>query len=763
MKFNVKVSEKTRRELTPQRGVHYMTEEDVSWFLERVTPRYKVDYFTDTEVEELRKTLTPNLEDIYAQLTPFATRDKLISIEVEEDKLPITAIKNLPEILRNIYARGGGQYSNIGAATITARTPSAITSDVVSVLQFSTDFTLTSSDGGTQIAVSLASSSGTPGGSDTQVQFNDGGAFGGDAEFLYNKTTNTLTIPNIISGGAGTNLSLVADSAFTLDSTNAGVIIRGATNTGVSSNSGSTIAYLDTATTQTADRTYIFPDASGTFALANSSLSGYVLKAGDTMTGTLGFSSALNAGTILTVPDSDGSTYSDYTFHLGGGDNATGAGFNTFSFEMTANTTGASNFRNILYYGIVDQVSFENVGGYTFAFERFTSPGEGWSFSTDARMSFSAVTDISFRMTDGAGSGAAGQFTFNDNAASGGAGEMRFLTAAAHRLIQTSVTQFTNTGAIAFGGGLALTLNDSGKIQIRTPAMTIVGGTSFGTVNIQQVGTRTVPSSTTAFVGDLTIVPGTTSVSSGATLTTLAGLYISGAPTKSGTGTLSNGPYSVHIDAGTSRFDGDIQMLGDNVSTIYGAGLDASIYYDGTNFIFNPKLVGTGYVDILGALQLDAGTSTSNVKVGGKLTTNTTTVGNVTTGEDNLMTYSVPANTLSTNGDTLRFYASGTFTANANSKQLKVYFGSTAVSPPLDTTTNAIDWSVTGEIIRTGATTQKMWVSFTSWDGTASVTFVDYVTPAETLSGAVTFKLTGEGTSTDDIKQETLTVDWLPV
>lgn len=38
---------------------------------------------------------------------------------------------------------------------------------------------------------------GTPGGVDTQVQFNDGGAFGGDAGFTYNKTTDTLAITNI--------------------------------------------------------------------------------------------------------------------------------------------------------------------------------------------------------------------------------------------------------------------------------------------------------------------------------------------------------------------------------------------------------------------------------------------------------------------------------------------------------------------------------------------------------------------------------------
>jgi hypothetical protein len=40
--------------------------------------------------------------------------------------------------------------------------------------------------------------SGTPGGSDTQIQFNDGGAFGGDADLVWDKTNNELRI----GGGA---------------------------------------------------------------------------------------------------------------------------------------------------------------------------------------------------------------------------------------------------------------------------------------------------------------------------------------------------------------------------------------------------------------------------------------------------------------------------------------------------------------------------------------------------------------------------------
>jgi hypothetical protein len=44
---------------------------------------------------------------------------------------------------------------------------------------------------------------GSPGGSDTQIQFNDAGAFGGDADFTWNKTTNDLVL-----GGTDTGITL---------------------------------------------------------------------------------------------------------------------------------------------------------------------------------------------------------------------------------------------------------------------------------------------------------------------------------------------------------------------------------------------------------------------------------------------------------------------------------------------------------------------------------------------------------------------------
>ena len=55
-------------------------------------------------------------------------------------------------------------------------------------------------DAATKAYVDAAAGGGTPGGSDTQVQFNDGGSFGGDAGLTYNKTTDVLTIAQHVEG-----------------------------------------------------------------------------------------------------------------------------------------------------------------------------------------------------------------------------------------------------------------------------------------------------------------------------------------------------------------------------------------------------------------------------------------------------------------------------------------------------------------------------------------------------------------------------------
>lgn len=145
-----------------------------------------------------------------------------------------------------------------------------------------------------------------------------------------------------------------------------------------------------------------------------------------------------------------------------------------------------------------------------------------------------------------------------------------------------------------------------------------------------------------------------------------------------------------------------------------------------------------------------------------RLNVNTTTVGNVGAGEDDLMSYTLPAAVLANNGEAIEFKRGGTFAASANNKQLRIKYGATTI---FDTgvlaITSASDWYAEGMIIRTGATTQKAIVTFRCSDVLVTVA-TDYTTPGETLSGTVVLKATGEATSDNDIVEELCTIDWRP-
>jgi len=96
-----------------------------------------------------------------------------------------------------------------------------------------TNMTITTSGDEITFIAAGGGGGGTPGGADTQVQFNDASAFGGDAGLTYNKTTDTLsginivatkiTADEVVSSGAGiptissaSNLILDAASAVVI-------------------------------------------------------------------------------------------------------------------------------------------------------------------------------------------------------------------------------------------------------------------------------------------------------------------------------------------------------------------------------------------------------------------------------------------------------------------------------------------------------------------------------------------------------------------
>jgi hypothetical protein len=77
----------------------------------------------------------------------------------------------------------------------------------------------------------------TPGGSDTQVQFNDGGSFGGDSGFTYNKTTDSATLVGSLTVGGvnattGTDYKINNTSVLTSTTLGSGVLNSSLTSVG---------------------------------------------------------------------------------------------------------------------------------------------------------------------------------------------------------------------------------------------------------------------------------------------------------------------------------------------------------------------------------------------------------------------------------------------------------------------------------------------------------------------------------------------------
>ena len=78
-----------------------------------------------------------------------------------------------------------------------------------------------------------AAGGGSPGGADTQVQFNDGGAFGGDAQLTFNKTSGLTTITAAaVDGAAAFKVAPGSGVSFTQINNNGTMVIDADTATG---------------------------------------------------------------------------------------------------------------------------------------------------------------------------------------------------------------------------------------------------------------------------------------------------------------------------------------------------------------------------------------------------------------------------------------------------------------------------------------------------------------------------------------------------
>lgn len=162
-------------------------------------------------------------------------------------------------------------------------------------------------------------------------------------------------------------------------------------------------------------------------------------------------------------------------------------------------------------------------------------------------------------------------------------------------------------------------------------------------------------------------------------------------------------------------------------------------------------------------LSINLGASNINNRAGinGVAKVITTPVGNVGTGEDNLMSWTSPAAALSGDRQSYRIEAAGTIANNANAKTVKFYFGATTVLTAALPTSVAASWKISANVIRTGATTQVADAVLHVGNGT-TYPIVATAAPAETLSGTVVIKCTGTATANNDIVQSMMKIYWEP-
>lgn len=171
-----------------------------------------VEKIVETIIEK-QPIVTNEIKEVAVTDTSEKIKEKLESLEGDE-RLDAKAIKNLPK-----PSFGGGIKRIDGALDTRIISP---TNGQALVWNSSRQVWENSS---------VSGGSGTPGGSDTQVQFNDGGSFGGDAGLVYNKTTNALTVGGDVeltseNSVDGTKRLLVSSYERAVSPTHYGEVIR---------------------------------------------------------------------------------------------------------------------------------------------------------------------------------------------------------------------------------------------------------------------------------------------------------------------------------------------------------------------------------------------------------------------------------------------------------------------------------------------------------------------------------------------------------
>lgn len=183
----------------------------------------------------------------------------------------------------------------------------------------------------------------------------------------------------------------------------------------------------------------------------------------------------------------------------------------------------------------------------------------------------------------------------------------------------------------------------------------------------------------------------------------------------------------------------------------------------------NPgPLAVTGTTNLTGPLFIQPGSAVALKRVGARIFHTTTDAPTVGTVLETLYTFNLPANTLAADGESIRLQLYATTAANGNAKTLLVNFGATTLVTSGAQAFNNDFFTVTCDLYRTGAATQKAFCFLNASELNAFGSEVSegtgFTTPAETLSGAIAILVRGTTpTAAADLTARALSVDWFPV
>ncbi len=582
---------------------------------------------------------------------------------------------------------------------------------------------------------------GTPSAPTNSIQYNNAGAFGGSSQFTYNGAATVqlglesglaiFTAPAATTAAtAGGSLQLQAGAGAASGGGIGGSVTLKAGD-GLSSNAnggnfywiagakqGSGIdgqiyiedptsgfsAIFNTATVA-ADRTFTFPDASGTFALT----SGVEVP--------LTFSTGLTR-TVNTIT-------ANLSTGIAGGQSVIGGTAASQNLTLSSTSNAA---KGKLLFGISAYDEVNNRLGIGNA-----SPSAALHLKAGTTSASTAPLKLTTGASMTAAEAGAVEYTTDDlffTIATGTERKRILFADAVGGLTSTRVPFATTNGRLTDDADMTFATDTLTVTKAIVPTSLTLGtaGSVEGKAIFNNVTSGTITlSAVTGALGTVTLrLPA-------ATDTLVA---------KATTDVFTN-----------KTFSSSTNVLGTPTMTL-GSDANGDIYYRSSSVLTRLPPGTAGQV-----LNMNAGATapqwSSNALVGA-LNVNTTAVGNVGVGEDNLITYTVPANTLQTNGDYLSFEAAGTIASNVNAKRIKVYFGATAIFDtgaagiPIST---AIQWRLEGTIIRTGAATQRVTVAMTTNNATLA-SYTSDTTSAETLSSSSVLKLTGEATTNNDVIQD---------